>query len=94
MEEEEAEKDMIEGEIQFMLKRFDEINRQIEVDNDRAHGMLKSEGKSEVYNVRSECSKYKGQLSIETKKVKHIQDDLERMTEEEKVYTEQIDVNL
>ena len=44
-------------------------------------------------NIRGEASKYKGGLSIETKKYKVIQDDIDRMLDEKKVYKETIIVN-
>ena len=90
MEEEDAEKEQTQHGIDKQLRMFDEINRQINGDNSRAYNELKDKGNKEIYEVRSECSKYKGQLSIETKKYKVIQDDIDRMSDEKKVHKETI----
>ena len=43
-------------------------------------------GWKEVREIRGEASKHKGGLSIETKKYKVIQDDIDRMNDERKLY--------
>ena len=90
MEEEDAEKEHTQHGIDKQLRMFDEVNRQINGDNSRAYNELKDKGNKEIYEVRSECSKYKGQLSIETKKYKVIQDDIDRMSDEKKEHKEAI----